>query len=108
MLFQAQIVPHAVPFAYDLTILNATAVSGGFSGAAVFKATTSDGRLLAIRRTPKSVALPPQRMKKLHGLLQQMSQSGCQLIPVPLMPARAEAHKNAMVRVMDFISRPIV
>lgn len=94
MLFQAQIVPHAVPFAYDVTILNATAVSGGFSGAAVFKATTSDGRLLAIRRTPKSVALPPERMKKLHGLLQQMSQSGCQLIPVPLMPARAEAQNH--------------
>ncbi len=89
MLFQNTIIPHAVKRAYNVTIRTATVVSGGFSGTAVFKATTIDGRELAIRRTSKSVALPPDRMRRLHGLLCQISQSGCQLMPVPLMPAKA-------------------
>ncbi len=89
MLFQNTIIPYAVKRAYNVTILTATVVSGGFSGTAVFKATTIDGRELAIRRTSKSVALPPERMRRLHGLLHHISQSGCQFIPVPLMPAKA-------------------
>ena len=88
MQFQNTIIPHAVKRAYNVIILTATVVSGGFSGTAVFKATTSDGRELAIRRTSKSVALPPERMRRLHGLLHQISQAGCQLIPVPLKPAK--------------------
>ena len=91
MLFESSIIPHAVQRAYDVTILTGTAISGGFSGAVVLRATTSSGRELAIRRIPKSVALPPERMRRLHGLLLQISKSGCQLIPVPLMPAKTEA-----------------
>ena len=87
---QDSIIPHAVQRAYNVTILTATAVSGGFSGAAVFQTTTSDGRALAIRRTPKAVALPPERMRRLYGLIHQISQCGCQLIPLQLMPANLE------------------
>ena len=90
MLFQNTIIPLSVQRAYGVTILRAMAMSGGFSGASVFRATTSDGRELAIRRTPKSVTLPPERISRLHGLLQQISQAGCQVIPVPLMPVKME------------------
>ncbi|MEJ7595183.1 MAG: phosphotransferase [Planctomycetaceae bacterium] len=90
MLFQYPGIPHFVQRAYDLTILHTTAVSGGFSGAAVMRATTTDGRGLAIRRTPKSVALPQERIRRLHRLLDHISQSGCRLIPVPLIPVKSE------------------
>lgn len=90
MLFQNTSIPHSVQRAYDLTILHATAVSGGFSGATVMRATTTDGRELAIRRTPKSVSLPQERIRRLHGLLSHVSRSGYQLIPVPLMPVKTE------------------
>ena len=90
MHIQNTIIPLAVQRAYGVTIHHAMAMSGGFSGAVVFRATTSDGCELAIRRTPKSVTLPPERMQRLHGLLQQISQAGCQVIPVPLMPVKME------------------
>ena len=90
MHFQNAIIPDAVQRAYNVTILTATAVSGGFSGAAVFQTTTSDGRALAVRRTPKAVALPPERMRRLYGLLRQISQCGCRGIPLQLLPADTE------------------
>ena len=87
--FQNSFIPPSVQRAYDVSIRTATAVSGGFSGATVFRATTIDGRELAVRRTPRSVALPPERMKRLYRLLRQISQAGFRLIPVPFLPARA-------------------
>lgn len=80
-------IPHEVQRAYDLTIQTYATVGGGFSGAVVFRATTNDGRELAIRGTPKSVALPSTRMWRLQTLLQEISRNGCQLVPVPLPPA---------------------
>ena len=96
MLFSDPIIPYSVQRAYRLIIDTATAVSGGFSGAAVFRATTSDGRQLSIRRTPKSVALPPERMRRLHRLLHQISDSGCRIIPVPFTPANTgmQVHRS--------------
>ena len=90
MLFQSSIIPYAVQRAYNVTILTATAVSGGFSGTAVFQTTTNDGRELAVRRTPKSMALPPERLRRLYGILRQISQCGCQVIPLQLLPANPE------------------
>ncbi len=90
MLFQPHTIPLSVQRAYGVTILKSMAMTGGFSSAAVFRATTSDGRELAIRRTPKPLALPPERLMRLHGLLHQISQSGFQLISVPMIPAKTQ------------------
>lgn len=105
MLFQNNTIPNSVQRAYDLTIHDAVAIGGGFSGAAVFRATTSGGRELAIRRTPKSVALPPERMRRLHGLLHQISECGCQLIPVPLIPANSamQVHRDEIRSTLPWV-----
>ena len=104
-MFQNSGIPLSVQRAYDLTILRATVVSGGFSGVAVFRATTSDGRELAIRRIPKSVSLPSERMRRLHELLRHVSHSGCRLIPVPLTPATAgtQIHHGANPSVVPWL-----
>lgn len=80
------VIPYSVERAFGVTIRSCTAVSGGFSGAVIVRATTDDDRDLAIRRTPGSIALPPERVKQLYDLLLRMSQSGCGFIPVPLLP----------------------
>ena len=95
--FQNSIIPPSVQRAYDVTIRTATAVSGGFSGATVFRATTNDGRDLAIRRIPESLALPPQRMTRLYRLLCQISQADFGLIPVPFLPARTASRVSGDV-----------
>lgn len=79
-------IPYAVERAWGLTIVSADTVSGGFSGASVFRASTSDGRELAIRRIPKSIVLPSARILSLHRLLTEISRTGCLLVPVPLPP----------------------
>ena len=79
-------IPESVRRAYGLTISSATAVSGGFSGATVFRATTVDGRMLAIRRTPNSAKLPAPRRIRLHGLLSRVAGLGLSQIPVPMIP----------------------
>ena len=80
-------IPLEVERAYDLTIQTSAVVGGGFSGAVVIRGATNDGRELAIRGTPKSCSLPSARMWRLHTLLREMSRNGCQLVPVPLLPA---------------------
>jgi len=85
MLFQEPTIPHFVQSAFDVSIRDATIVSGGFSGAAVFYATTEDGRELAVRRTPRAIAIPTERMIELHRLLWEISQRGCEIIAVPML-----------------------
>ncbi|MBC7967045.1 MAG: phosphotransferase, partial [Fuerstia sp.] len=86
-------------------IRHAMAMSGGFSGVAVFRATTSDGRELAIRRSPESGWLPLERLRRLYGLLRHISQSGCRFIPVPLTPAKVgtEIHHGANQSVVPWL-----
>lgn len=89
MLFPEPTIPHFVQRAFDVSIRDATVVSGGFSGAAVFRATTDDGRKLAVRRTPKLIALPSSRLSELHNLLREMSRRGCSTIAVPMLVINA-------------------
>ena len=89
MLFQEPTIPHFVQRAFDVSISDATIVSGGFSGAAVFRATTDDGRELAVRRTPQLIALPSGRLSELHHLLREMSRRGCGTIAVPILATSA-------------------
>lgn len=91
MLFQEPAIPHVVQRAFDVSVLDATIVSGGFSGAAVFRATTDDGRELAVRRTPKLIALPSGRLSELHHLLREMSRRGCRTIAVPILATRSSS-----------------
>ena len=86
---QNPLIPYPVERAYNVTIRSSTAVSGGFSGAVVFRAMTDDHRELAIRRTPGANVLPPERIKRLCGLLLRISQNGCGVIPVPFLPVRS-------------------
>lgn len=79
-------IPETVRRAYDLTISSVTAVSGGFSGATVFRALTVDGRTLAIRQTPNTATLTAKRRIRLRGLLSQLAELGLKQIPVPLIP----------------------
>ena len=79
-------IPETVRRAYDLTISSVTAVSGGFSGATVFRVLTVDGRTLAIRQTPNAATLPAKRRIRLRGLLSQLAELGLKQIPVPLIP----------------------
>ena len=85
MLLQEPTIPLIVQRAFDVSICDAEVVSGGFSGAAVFCATTDDGRELAIRRTPRASAIPPERMIELQHLLREMSRRGCATIAVPIL-----------------------
>ena len=85
MLFSEPPIPLYVQRAFDVSIRDATLVGGGFSGAAVFRATTDDGRELAVRRTPNIIALPPARLSELHYLLREMSRRGCDTIAVPML-----------------------
>ncbi len=85
MLFEEPTIPLFVQRAFNVSIDDATIVGGGFSGAAVFRATTDDGRELAIRRTPRAIALPTERMVELHRLLFLISQRGCETIAVPML-----------------------
>lgn len=89
MLFSEPPIPLFVQRAFDVSIRDATLVGGGFSGAAVFRATTDDGRELAVRRTPESIALPLPRLSTLHHLLREMSRRGCNIIAVPLFATNA-------------------
>lgn len=70
----------------ELQLENARLVSGGFSGAEVFQATTVDGRTLAFRKTPQHVALQDERLRALHRLLMAVWRSGMTEIPVPFVP----------------------
>ena len=79
-------IPETVRQAFGLAITSATAVGGGFSGATVFRATTNDGRTLAIRRTPNSAKLPAKRNIRLYGLLSRLAGLGLNQIAVPLIP----------------------
>ncbi len=79
-------IPETVRRAYDLTISSVTPVSGGFSGARVFRVLTGDGRTLAIRRTPNTATLPAKRRIRLYRLLSQLAELGLNQIPVPLIP----------------------
>lgn len=89
MLFNEPTIPHFVQHAFDVSIFDATIVGGGFSGAVVFRATADDGRELAVRRTPKIIALPSARLSELHNLLREMSRRGCTTIGVPLLAINA-------------------
>ncbi len=77
---------HTVASRFELQLENARLVSGGFSGAEVFQATTGDGRTLAFRKTPQSAVLPEERLRALHRLLTAVRQSGMAEIPVPVVP----------------------
>lgn len=83
----AACIPDSVERAFEFTIHKATVATGGFSGVRVFHATTNDGRELAIRATPKSMCLPPERMIGLYRLLRWISRAGDCPVPVPLVPA---------------------
>lgn len=89
MLFQEPTIPHFVQRAFDVSIRDATVLSGGFSGAAVFRATTDDGRELAVRRTPNLIALPSPRLSELHHLLREISRRGCTTIAVAMLAINA-------------------
>jgi len=58
-------------------------VSGGFSGAAVYQASTAQGERYAIRRTPLNAAIPADRLRLLHQLLAHVQSSGVKSIAVP-------------------------
>ncbi len=81
-----EVVPYTVERAFGVTIRSCAVVSGGFSGAVIVRARTHDDRELAIRRTPGSIALPLERMKRLYDLLLRISRNGCGFVPVPLLP----------------------
>lgn len=104
-MFQNSGIPLSVLSAHGVTIRQAMAVSGGFSGAAVFRARSIDGRDLAIRRSSKSVAFPSERMRRLHGLLRHVAHSGCRFIPVPLTPAKSgtQIHHAANQSVLPWL-----
>ena len=84
MLFSEPLIPSFVQRAFDVSIREVTQADGGFSGADVFRATTDDGRELAVRRTPELIALPTSRLSELHHLLREMSRRGCNTIAVPM------------------------
>ncbi len=86
---EAARIPDSVERAWEFTIRKATVATGGFSGVRVFHAITNDGRELAIRATPASACLPPERMIGLYRLLRWISQAGDCPVPVPLLPAGA-------------------
>ena len=89
MLIQEPTIPHFVQRAFDVSICDATIVSGGFSGAAVFRTTTNDGHQLAVRRTPQLISLSTGRLSELHYLLREMSRRGCGTIAVPRLAIKA-------------------
>jgi hypothetical protein len=91
MLLPEPVIPLIVQRAFDVSIHDATIVGGGFSGADVFRATTDDGRDLAIRRTPKLIALPSGRLSELHHLLREMSRRGCDTVAVPMLAIKSPA-----------------
>jgi hypothetical protein len=78
--------PHEIAVRFNLQLTHAESAGGGFSGAEVFKATAIDGSTLALRRTPKNLALPEERLRALHRLLAAVQRSGLTEIPVPLIP----------------------
>ena len=69
---------------YGHEIHSAAPVSGGFSGACVFRVDDSAGSGFALRRTPIAHAMPADRYSELVALLRDISSSGCEFIPVPL------------------------
>ncbi len=69
---------------YGLEIQTVAPVSGGFSGACVFRVNDSAGAGFALRRTPFAEAMPAERYCELVSLLIDVSLSGCAIIPVPL------------------------
>ncbi|MEZ6031665.1 MAG: phosphotransferase [Planctomycetaceae bacterium] len=84
---EAARIPDSVGRAFGFTIHNATVATGGFSGVRVFRATTNDGRELAVRGTPAAQVLPSGRIVGLYRLLRWISQAGDCPVPVPLVPA---------------------
>jgi Ser/Thr protein kinase RdoA (MazF antagonist) len=69
---------------YGLQVDSATLVSGGFSGAEVYRVQADDGGTYALRYTPRHVALPLLRLKQLHQFLRGMQQAGLSVVPVPI------------------------
>lgn len=89
MNFDGTVIPQSVQQAFGVSVLAATKIGGGFSGANVFRATTDDGRTLAIRCIPDSIAQSAQRMTEFHNLVSRIAQLGCEVIAVPLLPVRS-------------------
>ncbi|MFN8706030.1 MAG: phosphotransferase [Planctomyces sp.] len=69
---------------YRLQLISADRISGGFSGATVWRVIASPGRLFALRWTPQDAALPTDRVLRLHDLLTRVFQRGFEKIPVPV------------------------
>lgn len=68
---------------YGIEIKAAAPVSGGFSGACVFRVDDSSGSVFALRRTPVADAMPAGRYCELVALLSDASSRGSAIIPVP-------------------------
>jgi hypothetical protein len=80
----------AIAARYGLTIATATPVTGGFSGATVWRTVTDDGQCLAIRHVPHDAAIVNTRQDALAELLSGVFDRGVTGIPVPLRPRPAD------------------
>lgn len=69
---------------FGIEIQTAIPVSGGFSGACIFRVEDFSGSVFALRRTPIGDALPTTRYCDLLTLLGDVYSNGCTVIPVPL------------------------
>lgn len=73
---------------FGLDVCSSRRISGGFSGAAVFRATDVHSRRFAIRLIPLEMSLPEQRLDLLHSMLCCVQQHGQSGIAIPLCPLR--------------------
>lgn len=69
---------------FGLELAAAVTCSGGFSGAAVYRLQTTDGRAFAVRSLPTDLAPPADRLQWLHRLLCSARDQGVEQVPVPL------------------------
>jgi hypothetical protein len=76
---------------YRLQLISADLISGGFSGATIWRVEASPGRLFALRWTPQDAALPIDRVIRLHDLLTRVFDRGFEKIPVPVRLANGQS-----------------
>lgn len=89
---------------YGIEVQSIASVSGGFSGACVFRAEDSSGAAFAIRRTPAPDAMPSERYCDTLALLHDVADCGCSVIPVPLRHQQSSVAIQQPFREVPFIN----